>query len=151
MLSLQSTGRRGSCVSELGRSPPQQLWLVGAAEPSTEDAQVSEWGCVGEQGDTTMHNTHPWAGTAFPFQSFLGFSCSVRQMDETFGELLPWVQPWTHLRVWGVSSTLAGGWVLLRNYNCPRPVTGSWVSNTSEEMNYKHPKLGGFCWRRGYC
>lgn len=124
MLSLQSTSRRGSCVSELGSSPPQQLWPVGAAEPLAEHAQVSEWDCVGEQGDTTMQNTHPLAGTAFPFQSFLGFSCSVCQMHETFGELLPWVQPWTHLRVWGASSTLAGGWVLLKELQLPKTCNG---------------------------
>lgn len=37
-----------------------------------------------------------------------------------------------------------------RNYNCPKPVMGCWVSNTLEEVNYKLWKLGDLCWRRGY-
>lgn len=108
---------------------------------AAEDAQVPECGCVGEQGDTTMHNTQHWAGPAVPFLSFLASAALFDKQRCSHG-LAPacgeWGAPW-----------LEDGFCW-RSCHCPKPVTGCWVSKTLEEMNHKLSNHGGLCCRRGY-
>lgn len=88
---------------------------------------VSEYNCVETVGwhDHAQHPSLHWCCLSIWYRSSLGFSCCVCQTHDASRDLLPWVQPRTHLSLWGARRTLLRWWVLLKEPQQPKAECGA--------------------------